>query len=263
VALSDPNGNLVETYSYDVFGQPNTIGSKGNPYLFTGQRYDEETRLYYYRMRYYSPSLGRFLQSDPIGYADSLNIYTYCENNPVNWADPYGLCKGGSWLNWTQGGLDVIGIFDPTGIADLLNAVIYAGRGQWGNAAISAGAIIPYIGDFGKGGKYGIKALKYSDEITDARLVIGKMDDLKNIRRGEKTLLNNLTPDLGSPKLNWKRNFSLLRKEMRSGIPIRDATVDTMGRRINNTGFLRAERNVLENKGWIYDSTTRLYSPFQ
>ena len=63
----------------------------GNPYGFTGRRLDEETGLYYYRARYYSPKLGRFLQTDPLGYYDSTNLYQYCLNNPVNYLDPWGL----------------------------------------------------------------------------------------------------------------------------------------------------------------------------
>ena len=112
IALSNMNGQIVEAYSYDVFGTPtiytvagadglwrtsdDTIASAsaiGNPYLFTGRRYDDETGLYYYRARMYSPALGRFLQPDPIGYADSMNLYTYVGNNPTSWIDPWGLCE--------------------------------------------------------------------------------------------------------------------------------------------------------------------------
>jgi RHS repeat-associated protein len=93
VALSDSSGNIVEECSYDVFGEPSCISGVGNPYKFTGRRYDAETGLYYYRERMYSPVLGRFLQPDPIGYEASLNLYAYCANNPINWIDPWGLRK--------------------------------------------------------------------------------------------------------------------------------------------------------------------------
>ena len=171
-ALSDVNNVIVERYSYDVFGAPTIFdvnsgqipqSAIGNPYMFTARSIDHETGLYYYRARMYNSVIGRFLQTDPTGYADGLNMYNYVANNPLNWVDPYGLCKGSGW-NWFQGGLDFVGIFDPTGISDAVNALIYLGRGQFGNAGISALAIIPFIGDIGKGGKYGAKALKYSDE---------------------------------------------------------------------------------------------------
>jgi len=57
----------------------------GNPYMFTGRRFDLETGLYYYRARYYNPYIGRFLQTDPIGYG-----YGYCGNNPIGFVDPSG-----------------------------------------------------------------------------------------------------------------------------------------------------------------------------
>lgn len=67
--------------------------------------------------------------------------------------------KYSSWVDNFQTSLDVIGIADPTEIADGINALIYAGRGQWGNASISAMGIIPYIGDVGKAGRLGSKVV--------------------------------------------------------------------------------------------------------
>lgn len=101
-ALSDVNSVIVESYSYDVFGAPTIYDANnseisqsaiGNPYMFTARRADDETALYYYRARYYAFDIGRFLQTDPIGYSDGLNVYAYVGNNPVNLIDPMGLCK--------------------------------------------------------------------------------------------------------------------------------------------------------------------------
>jgi len=109
VCLTNSSGTKVEEYTYDVFGKPSAVSSVGNAKMFTGRDYDQETGLYYYRARMYSPELGRFLQTDPIGYKAGFNLYTYCDsvgkpiagtdlnlyeyahNNPVNFTDPYGL----------------------------------------------------------------------------------------------------------------------------------------------------------------------------
>jgi RHS repeat-associated protein len=58
--------------------------------MFIGRRFDFETGLYYYRARYYNPYIGRFLQTDPVGYDDGINWYAYCRNNPLAYTDPMG-----------------------------------------------------------------------------------------------------------------------------------------------------------------------------
>ena len=57
---------------------------------YAGYRYDPETNLYYANARYYSPTLGRFLEPDPIGQDGGINIYAYVGNDPLNRVDPYG-----------------------------------------------------------------------------------------------------------------------------------------------------------------------------
>ena len=98
-ALSNIDSEVVERYSYDVYGEPNRTSSVGNPYLFTGREYDIETGNYYYRARYYSTKLGRFLKVDPAGHgyevsiSASMNLHVYVLNNPVSFVDPFGMIR--------------------------------------------------------------------------------------------------------------------------------------------------------------------------
>jgi RHS repeat-associated protein len=76
-ALSNIDGEIEEQYIYDVYGKPSSASSIGNPYLFTGRRFDDESNLYCYRARYYSYTLGLSLKIDPISYADLINLSGY------------------------------------------------------------------------------------------------------------------------------------------------------------------------------------------
>jgi RHS repeat-associated protein len=89
--LSDSDADTVQTYEYSVYGQvAASTNFLTNPYMFTGRRFDIENGLYYYRARYYNPHIGRFMQTDSVGYSAGMNLYRYCGNNPLVFVDPSG-----------------------------------------------------------------------------------------------------------------------------------------------------------------------------
>lgn len=92
MALTDSAGSMQTQYSYGPFGNTSTSGvSSSSGSQYTG-RENDGTGLYYYRARYYSPSLQRFISEDPIGFSGGdINLYAYAFNSPTNFTDPSGL----------------------------------------------------------------------------------------------------------------------------------------------------------------------------
>jgi RHS repeat-associated protein len=97
--VTGPSGSVVESYEYDPYGKPTMRNGAGsvitasaikNAYLFTARQLDEETGLFYYRARHYSPELRRFIQRDPLEYVDGPNAATYASSRPCARRDPSG-----------------------------------------------------------------------------------------------------------------------------------------------------------------------------
>lgn len=88
VAITNASGGLLTTNKYDEFGMPatNNLGR----FQYTGQTSLPELGVYYFKARMYSPNLGRFMQTDPVGYADGMNWFDYVGGDPVNNIDPFG-----------------------------------------------------------------------------------------------------------------------------------------------------------------------------
>jgi RHS repeat-associated protein len=89
VGVSNAAGSIVNKNIYSPFGEASSLG--GTSFGFTGQRYDSELGLVYFKFRYYAGKIGRFLQPDPIGYSSGdLNLYTYVHGSPLRYSDPMG-----------------------------------------------------------------------------------------------------------------------------------------------------------------------------
>ena len=102
IGIYDENGVRIVKYSYDAWGNctidsstTNISLARANPIRYRGYYYDEDTGLYYLNSRYYCPAWRRFISPDDTEYLDpeavnGLNLYAYCNNDPVNYVDPSG-----------------------------------------------------------------------------------------------------------------------------------------------------------------------------
>ena len=101
IALYNSSGAKIANYSYDSWGNCTTKTivannfSAYNPIRYRGYYFDRETGLYFLNARYYNPTWRRFISPDDTAYLDpetpnGLNLYAYCNNDPVNFSDPSG-----------------------------------------------------------------------------------------------------------------------------------------------------------------------------
>jgi RHS repeat-associated protein len=159
IGLTDGVGDLVVRYRYDPWG--NLLSTEGsdpdleNPLRFTGREWDAESGLYFYRMRYYDPAVGRFISRDRLE-KGSASSYAYASNNPVNATDPTGLF---TWDWGTRRAVQVVGGVAVGFVGGLVAiATLPATAGVALTLAVGAGAGAVSGGVFGLGVEAGTTA---------------------------------------------------------------------------------------------------------
>jgi RHS repeat-associated protein len=288
---------------YPWGGELQFVNNDSNHFKFGGHERDAESGLDYFGARYYGNWIGRFLTPDWAGkatavpYADfsnpqTLNLYAYVGGNPSSKADINGHCIWDACaVEFWLGAVIVTSVLATPpaqnavreGVKGIGNAVDWAGdKALQGIHAIanktstsqhSTPAVPPPPPPPGQQQKNQSTKNKSEPGHTtrsqgsgnngQGTKVIGKTFDLNKegaLRPGEQKLD---LPNQGNPKANWIQNSSKLREAMAEGNPIRDASVNDDGSLRDNTGFLRAERNELSNKGWTYDGGTTTWNPPQ
>ncbi len=153
INMTNSQGAVAQTYKYDAFGNvTKQSGAVTNSRKFLTKETDA-SGLVYFGARYYDPSIGRFITQDPLGIVDGPNLYAYCRNNPVNWVDPWGLCRSG-YERWGDTISDVATGLNAAALASLLAGpvgLLSAELISSGASAADAAALLLYLTDVANG----------------------------------------------------------------------------------------------------------------
>ena len=169
VARVDASGTPTAINRYDEFGIPQ--GTNVGRHQYTGQAWLPEVGMYYYKARIYSPTLGRFMQTDPIGYANGMNWHNYAHSDPINGSDPTGkVCV------WDDGSFDT-GDSDYMGSGGASNCSGDGGnwvdQGFFDQNGISGQGSLTPIGD----GQGGVQGFSYGNSTVTPDVVVTASTD--------------------------------------------------------------------------------------
>ena len=235
-AVADNSGNVLEQYEYNAQGQFQITSGAGtvltstaiaNDILYTGRSYDTETGNYFYRARYYSPVLGRFISRDPLSgaeFSQGTNLYAYCGNNFLNASDPTGMCGkllddvGSFLLDASESLLETVGSGISNGISVSLQGVDVASEGQMGPGLSKAtNAVFDAVEDVNKASN-GLATTgpleNQFDDLAAAEFDAGTetgvnaVNDFNNIVQDVGNMLNGPSSQSSSPLSGIQSNNS-------------------------------------------------------
>ena len=242
VNLTDKAGAVVKSYTYDAFGvEQNIDDSDANAFRYCGEYYDAETGTIYLRARYYVPTIRCFISRDtfPGKIEDplSLNLYTYCENNPIHFADPTGhffeaigefFKELGQYFSTV--GSNITGqITSYAGAYATCGGVALADGPQPGIADAGAliGALALTIGAIGIGAYKGTIAYSQQKELTKAKestdeITIAipnqKKNDNKQVYMATRGFKNNQPSVIIGAKISEEQAIAILQSNSSEGI---------------------------------------------
>ncbi|GIE89927.1 RHS repeat-associated core domain-containing protein [Actinoplanes regularis] len=191
IGLGDDSGAIRTEYGYDPHGAVVATGEAStNGFTYTG-REDDGTGLMYYRARYYSPTLQRFISEDPIGFAGGTNLYAYAANSPTNYTDPSG-------NNPMVVGCIVGGLTD--GAMEWASQRLSGRKVDWGWGGVGGAAALGCVsGAFGAWldealdvGRGLSKACNSFDADTPVKMADGSTKRIADVQPGDRVLS---TPD--------------------------------------------------------------------
>ena len=182
VQTVDKTGEVQNHYDYDIWGNPTlTVELVECAIRYAGEFYDSETGLYYLKSRYYNSAIARFISEDSytgeIEDPLSLNLYTYCENDPISYTDPNGhwivdalflaadivdFVKSPSLAKAAWIAVDIVSFADPTGAA---------------STAAHATKAVKYTTKTVKIVEGTVKVTKAADKVKDTVKVLDKVKD--------------------------------------------------------------------------------------